>query len=155
MGLNEFAGYVAVAGGGAARPAGSRLARAASRTLLSGHRIRRRRSGLSAILFVRETSPHVALERHRGRVGVCTSPCRPGGVLANDADRSQPLDVSQAGLVNNLNDGMAWGLFPLVFAAANLSLRRIGVARGDLSRHVGHRAACDGGALAIGSAESG
>jgi MFS family permease len=35
--------------------------------------------------------------------------------------------VSQAGLVNNLNDGMAWGLFPLVFAAAGVDLARIGV----------------------------
>jgi MFS family permease len=34
--------------------------------------------------------------------------------------------VSQAGLVNNLNDGMAWGLFPLVFAAAGMSLEQIG-----------------------------
>jgi MFS family permease len=35
--------------------------------------------------------------------------------------------ISQAGLVNNLNDGMAWGLFPLFFAAANLGLDRIGI----------------------------
>ena len=35
--------------------------------------------------------------------------------------------VSQAGLVNNLNDGMAWGLFPLVFAASGLRLDAIGV----------------------------
>ncbi len=34
---------------------------------------------------------------------------------------------SQAGMVNNLNDGMAWGLFPLFFATANLSLERIAV----------------------------
>ncbi len=34
--------------------------------------------------------------------------------------------VSQAGLVNNLNDGMAWGLFPLFYAAAHLDLARIG-----------------------------
>ena len=34
--------------------------------------------------------------------------------------------VSQAGLVNNLNDGMAWGLFPLFFAAAGLDLAQIG-----------------------------
>src|SRR5262249_19339151 len=34
--------------------------------------------------------------------------------------------ISQAGLVNNLNDGMAWGLFPLFFAAARLDLARIG-----------------------------
>ena len=35
--------------------------------------------------------------------------------------------VSQAGLVNNLNDGMAWGLFPLVFASAGLDLAQIGL----------------------------
>jgi MFS family permease len=35
--------------------------------------------------------------------------------------------VSQAGLVNNLNDGMAWGLFPLFFAAARMNLRQIGI----------------------------
>src|SRR5206468_8578476 len=34
--------------------------------------------------------------------------------------------VTQAGLVNNLNDGMAWGLFPLLYAAAGLSLFQIG-----------------------------
>ena len=34
--------------------------------------------------------------------------------------------ISQAGLVNNLNDGMAWGLFPIVFAAAQMDLARIG-----------------------------
>ncbi len=34
--------------------------------------------------------------------------------------------VSQAGLVNNLNDGMAWGLFPLFFAAAGMTLAEIG-----------------------------
>ena len=35
--------------------------------------------------------------------------------------------VSQAGLVNNLNDGLAWGLFPLLFVSAGLSIGRIGV----------------------------
>ncbi len=35
--------------------------------------------------------------------------------------------MSQAGLVNNLNDGMAWGLFPLFFAAAGLSFSQIGL----------------------------
>jgi MFS family permease len=33
--------------------------------------------------------------------------------------------ISQAGLVNNLNDGMAWGLFPLFFAAARMDIARI------------------------------
>jgi MFS family permease len=35
--------------------------------------------------------------------------------------------ASQAGLVNNLNDGLAWGLLPLYFAAAGLSVGRIGI----------------------------
>jgi MFS family permease len=35
--------------------------------------------------------------------------------------------ASQAGMVNNLNDGLAWGLFPLFFAAAGLDVARIGV----------------------------
>ena len=37
------------------------------------------------------------------------------------------FNASQVGLVNNLNDGVAWGLFPLFFAAAGLSVRTIGV----------------------------
>src|SRR5207244_6197035 len=35
--------------------------------------------------------------------------------------------VSQAGLVNNLNDGLAWGLFPILFASHGLSVGRIGL----------------------------
>jgi hypothetical protein len=47
-----------------------------------------------------------------------------GCLLAQD-DRGRNLSsISQAGLVNNLNDGLAWGLFPLFFAAANMSLER-------------------------------
>jgi len=38
--------------------------------------------------------------------------------------------VSQAGLVNNLNDGLAWGLFPLFFAASGLSIAQIGLLAG-------------------------
>jgi MFS family permease len=34
--------------------------------------------------------------------------------------------ASQAGMVNNLNDGLAWGLFPIMFAAAGLTLTQIG-----------------------------
>ena len=41
------------------------------------------------------------------------------------ADRNLS-SVCQAGLVNNLNDGMAWGLFPIVFATAGMDLRQIG-----------------------------
>src|SRR5207248_9893227 len=40
------------------------------------------------------------------------------------------FSVSQAGLVNNLNDGLAWGLFPLFFAAGGLSIAQIGLLAG-------------------------
>ena len=49
-------------------------------------------------------------------------------VFAETSLRNPSLSAaSQAGLVNNLNDGMAWGLLPLVFAAAGLSVSRIGI----------------------------
>ena len=49
-------------------------------------------------------------------------------ILLRTSLRDRDLSsASQAGLVNNLNDGMAWGLFPLVFAAAGLGLGEIGV----------------------------
>lgn len=35
--------------------------------------------------------------------------------------------VTQAGFVNNLNDGMAWGLFPLLYATLNIDLKTIGL----------------------------
>jgi MFS family permease len=38
--------------------------------------------------------------------------------------------VSQAGLINNLNDGLAWGLFPLFFAAAGLGVAQVGLLAG-------------------------
>jgi hypothetical protein len=40
------------------------------------------------------------------------------------------FSVSQAGLVNNLNDGLAWGLFPLFFAVQGLSIAQIGLLAG-------------------------
>ena len=82
--------------------------------------------GLSvSVLFVRETRGHVALEQaalDRPK----TPPWREifWWVSLRDRDLSA---ASQAGLVNNLNDGMAWGLLPLFYAAAGLSIGQIGV----------------------------
>ena len=80
--------------------------------------------GLS-LLLVRETSSHVA---HESTLSPATADApTPGQVFWRTTATDRNLStISQAGLVNNLNDGMAWGLFPLVFAAANLSLDRIG-----------------------------
>ena len=151
MGLNEFAGYVAVAG--AALLTGWIAARQGLRPEPFYPGIVFVTLGLGLSVFViRETSAHVRLEsRQRG-----PSSAAPGArevfwrTTLSDRNLSS---ISQVGLVNNLNDGMAWGLFPLVFAAANLSLERIGMlaaiypatwgvfqlGTGALSDHVGRK----------------
>ena len=124
MGLNEFAGYMAVAG--SALATGWIAARTGLRPdpFYPGIVFVALGLGLSVAL-VRETSSHVALE---------------STLTPSSSNRAAPTDVfwrttwtdrnlstiSQAGLVNTLNDGMAWGLFPLFFAAANQGLDRIG-----------------------------
>ena len=127
MGLNEFAGYVALAL--AAWATGWIAVRTGLRPepFYLGVAFVVFGLGLSAIL-VRETHEYVAREV------ILAGPALSG--RAADAreifwrttlgDRTL-ASVTQAGLVNNLNDGMAWGLFPLVFAAANLTLGQIAV----------------------------
>ncbi|GAB3273299.1 MFS transporter [Sinomonas notoginsengisoli] len=85
--------------------------------------------GLS-VLTVRETHHHMRLEAaqhasvHHSAHGNLTN----GQVFALTSFKDRSLSaVSQAGLVNNLNDGLAWGLFPVLFASAGLSLGQIGV----------------------------
>jgi MFS family permease len=82
--------------------------------------------GLGAsVLFVRETRGHVEHEQ-RMRDRPAAPPWR--DVFWRTTLRDHDLSAaSQAGLVNNLNDGMAWGLLPLYYAAAGLSLGEIGV----------------------------
>jgi len=82
--------------------------------------------GLSTV-FVRETHGHVAHE-------VATTDVEGGGtdgfgeVFAHTTWRDPSLSAaSQAGLVNNAVDGLAWGILPLLFAAEGLSVGRIGV----------------------------
>ena len=122
MGLNEFAGYIAVAG--AALATGWV---AAQRGLRPSHSTWASCSSLSvwvlSVLLVRETQSHVTLESRltAGRVEDPTSAAIFWRTTIGDRNLSS---ISQAGLVNNLNDGMAWGLFPLFFAAAGMSLER-------------------------------
>lgn len=126
MGLNEFAGYFAVAGSALA------TGFVASRYGLRPEPFWLGVGFVAIGLFlsaavVRETHHHA-----RHEAAVVSLP--PGGVPSQREvfARTTVLDrelssVTQAGLVNNLNDGMAWGLFPLFFAAAGLDLARIGV----------------------------
>src|SRR5207249_11187197 len=69
------------------------------------------RSALSAFM-VRETRAHVALESTLHRVSTDAVSARDVFWRTTLKDRNLS-SISQAGLVNNLNDGMAWGLFPL------------------------------------------
>ena len=124
MGLNEFAGYVALAG--AALVTGWIAARTGLRPepFYPGIAFVGVGLGLSAVL-VRETSSHVALETHSGRSSDTLPSATEVFWRTTLTDRNLST-ISQAGLVNNLNDGMAWGLFPLIFAIANLRLDQIG-----------------------------
>ena len=120
MGLNEFAGYVAVAG--AALATGWIAARTGLRPDPFYLGIVFVAVGLAlSVLLVRETASHVVLESSRRAPAVNAPTPREVFWQTTVADRNLS-SVSQAGLVNNLNDGMAWGLFPLFFADANMTL---------------------------------
>jgi MFS family permease len=126
MGLNEFAGYFAVAG--SALATGYVAARFGLRPEPFYLGVAFVAFGLAlSVLAVRETRGHASAE------GKLVGDLRPGDVLTQREVfwRTTLLDrnlssASQAGLVNNLNDGMAWGLFPLVFTAASMSLEQVG-----------------------------
>jgi MFS family permease len=124
MGLNEFAGYVAVAAsafatGYIAAAHGLRPWPFALGVLIAA-------AGLLLSLFwVRETR---AFARHEARNAPAEgSQLGAAEVWRLTTFRDRTLStVTQTGFVNNLNDGMAWGLFPVVFASAGLGLRQIG-----------------------------
>jgi MFS family permease len=123
MGLNEFAGYIAVAGaawttGWIAADAGLR-----PQPFYLGVLVVALGLGLS-VLFVRETQPHVRLETRLASSSESRMTSSAIFWRTSIGDRNLS-SISQAGLVNNLNDGMAWGLFPLFFAAAGMSLERV------------------------------
>jgi MFS family permease len=125
MGLNECAGYLAVAV--TAFATGQIASRFGLRPEPFYLGIACAAVGLAlSVLFVRDTTSHVAHEAARH-----LSPAEPptiGTLFALTTWRDPALSsVSQAGLVNNLNDGLAWGLFPLFFAAQGLSIQEIGV----------------------------
>jgi MFS family permease len=126
LGLNEASGYMAVAltaflTGAIAESAGLRPAPFFLGIAIAG-------LGLGAsVLFVRETHGH-ALHESRVAAGPPTAD-RHWLRLAWRSTVSDPSlsAASQAGLVNNLNDGLAWGLLPLVWASAGIPLGQIGI----------------------------
>lgn len=127
MGLNEFSGYFALAG--SALATGWIAAHYGLRPHPFYLGIGYVALGLAlSALAVRETRHHVAHEAwvHRSEGEAATPSQREVFRRVSLSDRNLS-SVSQAGLVNNLNDGMAWGLFPLLFAAAGMSLAQIGM----------------------------
>jgi len=82
-----------------------------------------------SVLFVRDTAGHVALEQASHDEDSVAPRLR--SAFADATWRRPALrSCSQAGLVNNLNDGLAWGLVPLFLAAHGASLREVGVVAG-------------------------
>lgn len=127
MGLNEFAGYFAVA-----------ISALATGWLADHFGLRPEPFYLGvayvvlglflSVLAVRETRHHVAHEVRALHAGDETQPPSQGEIFRRTSLTDRNLSsVSQAGLVNNLNDGMAWGLFPLLFAAVGMTLVQIGM----------------------------
>jgi MFS family permease len=126
MGLNEFAGYFAVAGSALATGyvASAYALRPQPFYLGIGFAL----AGLLlSAAFVRETRHHVAKEAMDHHAAGASSGPSQRQVFALTTWKDKNLSsVTQAGLVNNLNDGMAWGLFPLLFASSGIGLERVG-----------------------------
>ena len=133
MGLNEAAGYVAVAATAVATGYVAAQYGLRPEPFYLGVVFAALGLGLST-LVVGETRRHARLEagshvaRADGRHDHLHGDLTDREVIAETSLREPALSAaSQAGLVNNLNDGLAWGLFPVLFAAAGLSVGRIGV----------------------------
>ena len=126
VGLNEFAGYLAV--GVTAFLTGYLASRvwASPGADLSGRRLRDCWARCSRSFSSATRATMFALEigdapREAAAIGFWE-------VFALTSFRDRNLfAASQAGLVNNLNDGMSWGIFPLFFAAFGLGVERIGI----------------------------
>jgi len=126
MGFNEAAGYVAVAATAMATGAIAEHAGLRPEPFLLGAAYLVLALGLSTFA-VRETRDHA-----RAEAAQYPAPAATEVTTAQIARRTSFTDkalsaASQAGLVNNLNDALAWGIFPLLFAAHGLSLAQIGV----------------------------
>ncbi|WIV59166.1 MFS transporter [Amycolatopsis nalaikhensis] len=128
-GLNEAAGYCAV--GGVALLTGYLGTSYGLRPVPELIGVVFVAAGLGLSLIVRDTAAHVALElsRHpRPAPGEATGLA---ATFARTSWRDRSLrGASQAGLVNNLNDGLTWGVFPLLFTQHGLGLAAVGLIKG-------------------------
>jgi MFS family permease len=150
LGLNESAGYLGVAL--TAFATGALAATYAPRTIVwAGAAVIAILGTALSIVFVRDTGAHVDEEQRR-QGAVERSSWRSAFVRGTAGDPVLRA-CSQAGLVNNLNDALAWGLAPLYLAANGASVAQVGVvaavypavwglgqlAAGAASDHVGRK----------------
>ena len=161
LGLNEFAGYFAV--GGMSWVTGYIAAHSALRPQPFYLGIVISLIGLAvSVLFVRETRGYAHIEA--ATVPLAASAVRPSlshVFFVTSIGNVSLFAACQAGLVNNLNDGMSWGLYPLFFASYGLAVGSIGVikavypivwgvlqvATGPLSDRVGRKELIAGGMI--------
>jgi len=121
MGLNEFAGYIAVA-----------VVAFFTSWIASEYGLRPYPFYIGIVLsilglliswfFIEDTMHHVALDSNASSIPKLKN------IFWDTTLFNRNLgSVTQAGLINNLNDGMAWGLFPILLAQKNYSLSEIGI----------------------------
>jgi MFS family permease/rhodanese-related sulfurtransferase len=127
LGLNESSGYLGVAV--TALATGALAAIFAPRTIVwAGAAAIAVLGTLVSVLFVRDTGAHVGEEQ---RAHGAATVGRLRDALARGTLRDPVLRAcSQAGLVNNLNDALAWGLAPLYLAANGASITEVGIVAG-------------------------
>ncbi len=75
-----------------------------------------------SIFLIKDTKHHVAIESKTSKITLLKN------IFWETTWKNKNLgSISQAGLVNNLNDGMIWGLFPILLASLNFNLKQIGI----------------------------
>ena len=158
LGLNEFAGYFAV--GLMSWVTGYIAAHSALRPQPFYLGIVISLIGLAvSVLFVKETRGHAHLEAAGAPASSAVRPSLGHVFFVTSIGNASLFAACQAGLVNNLNDGMSWGIYPLFFAAYGLTVGSIGfikavypivwgvlqVGTGPLSDRVGRKDLIAGG----------
>jgi MFS family permease len=129
LGLNEAAGYggVAIAATVSGLLASEFVARD---VLVVGGAAIAVTALLASVLFVRDTAAHMALEQSRHHDDDEPAPTLRRAFPDATWRRPELRACSQAGLVNNLNDALAWGLIPLYLAANGVGVGTIGLIAG-------------------------
>ena len=124
LGLNEAAGYLSVAAAALATGLIADRYGLTPEPFYLGIVFAACGLGLS-VLFVKDTRPHVAVENEQHKMEEAIT--LPAAFVQTSWQDRRLFGISQAGFVNNLNDALAWGVFPLFFVSRGLSLEEVGI----------------------------